>query len=236
MIMNNKVLIIEDDISISEMVKNYLIKDGFIVTTAFNGEEGIVKYLNDDFDLIVLDLMMPKLDGMETMRIIREKSSVPILIMSAKDSDVDKAIGLGLGADDYIAKPFSMIEISARIKAIIRRATKYSNTDKKEEDMPVKIGNLTIDADNFLVIKNDKTIQLTLKEFDILKLFINNPNRVFTKAQIYSAIWKDEYYGDDNVINVHMRRIREKIEDDPSNPQYIKTLWGIGYKLERVIK
>lgn len=230
--MNNKILIIEDDISISEMVKNYLIKNGFIVTTALNGEEGIVKYLNDDFDLIVLDLMMPKLDGMETMRIIREKSSVPILIMSAKDSDVDKAIGLGLGADDYIAKPFSMIEISARIKAIIRRATKYSNNDKKEEDMPVKIGNLTIDADNFLVIKKDQTIQLTLKEFDILKLFINNPNRVFTKAQIYSSIWKDEYYGDDNVINVHMRRIREKIEDDPSNPQYIKTLWGIGYKLE----
>lgn len=230
--MNNKILIVEDDISISEMVKNYLIKDGFIVITALNGEEGIVKYLNDDFDLIVLDLMMPKLDGMETMRIIREKSSVPILIMSAKDSDVDKAVGLGLGADDYIAKPFSMIEISARIKAIIRRATKYSNNDKKEEDMPVKIGNLTIDTDNFLVIKNDQTIQLTLKEFDILKLFINNPNRVFTKAQIYSSIWKDEYYGDDNVINVHMRRIREKIEDDPSNPQYIKTLWGIGYKLE----
>ncbi|PRR81123.1 response regulator transcription factor [Clostridium vincentii] len=230
--MHNKVLIVEDDIAISEMVKNYLIKDGFIVTTAFNGEDGIIKYLNNDFDLIVLDLMMPKLDGMETMKIIREKSLVPILIMSAKDSDVDKAIGLGLGADDYISKPFSMIEISARIKAGIRRATKYSNNDKKDEAVPVKIGNLTIDLDNFLVIKNGQTIQLTLKEFEILKLFIHNPNRVFTKAQIYSSIWKEEYYGDENVINVHMRRIREKIEDDPSNPQYIKTLWGIGYKLE----
>ena len=152
--MNNKILIIEDDIAISEMVKNYLTKDGFIVTTAFDGEEGIVKYLNNDFDLIILDLMMPKLDGMETMKIIREKSSVPILIMSAKDSDVDKAIGLGLGADDYISKPFSMIEISARIKAIIRRATKYSNNDKKEEAL-VKIGNITIDVDNFVVIKNN---------------------------------------------------------------------------------
>lgn len=230
--MHNKILIIEDDITISEMVKNYLIKDGFIVTTAFDGEEGIVKYLNDDFDLIILDLMMPKLDGMETMKIIREKSSVPILIMSAKDSDVDKAIGLGLGADDYISKPFSMIEISARIKAGIRRSTKYSNDRKKEEVAEVKIGDLTIDVDNFLVIKNDKIIQLTSKEFEILKLFMHNPNRVFTKTQIYSFVWKEEYYGDDNVINVHMRRLREKIEDDPSNPQYIKTLWGIGYKLE----
>ena len=230
--MYNKILIIEDDIAISEMVKNYLTKDGFIVTTAFDGEEGIVKYLNNDFDLVILDLMMPKLDGMETMRMIREKSSVPILIMSAKDSDVDKAIGLGLGADDYISKPFSMIEISARIKAIIRRATKYSNNDKKEEVVMAKIGDVIIDVDNFVVIKNDQIIQLTSKESEILKLFMHNPNRVFTKAQMYSSVWKEEYYGDDNVINVHMRRLREKIEDDPSNPQYIKTLWGIGYKLE----
>jgi len=230
--MYNKILIIEDDRAISEMVKNYLTKDGFIVTAAFNGEEGIVKYLNDDFDLVILDLMMPKLDGIETMKIIREKSSVPILIMSAKDSDVDKAIGLGLGADDYISKPFSMIEISARIKAVIRRATKYSNNDKKEEEVLIKIGNITIDVDNFVVIKNDQNIQLTSKEFEMLKLFIQNPNRVFTKAQIYSSVWKEEYYGDDNVINVHMRRLREKIEDDPSKPQFIKTLWGIGYKLE----
>lgn len=232
--MNNKILIIEDDIAISEMVKNYLTKEGFLVVTAFDGEEGMVKYLNDDFDLVVLDLMMPKLDGMETLKLIREKSSVPILIMSAKDSDVDKAIGLGFGADDYITKPFSMIEISARIKAAIRRATKYSGSqkEKEEEKVPVKLGNLTIDLDNFLVKKNGQPIQLTSKEFEILKLFINNPNRVFTKAQIYSFVWKEEYYGDENVINVHMRRVREKIEDDPSNPEYIKTLWGIGYKLE----
>jgi len=230
--MNDKILIVEDDIAISEMVKNYLIKDGFIVTTAFDGEEAIVKYTNHDFDLIILDLMMPKLDGIETMKIIREKSSVPILIMSAKDSDVDKAIGLGLGADDYISKPFSMIEISARIKAAIRRATKYSNNDKKEEQLVIKVGKLTIDVENFLVSKDNQAIQLTSKEFEILKLFIQNLNRVFTKAQIYSSIWKDEYFGDENVINVHMRRLREKIEDDPSNPQYIKTLWGIGYRLE----
>ncbi|AJA49883.1 DNA-binding response regulator [Clostridium pasteurianum DSM 525 = ATCC 6013] len=228
--MNNKILIIEDDISISEMVKNYLKKEGFIATTACNGEDGIAVFLKDNFDLIVLDLMMPKLDGIETIKIIREKSSVPILIMSAKDSDVDKAIGLGFGADDYITKPFSMIEISARIKAAIRRSTKYSNN--KQEIQIIKIGNLTVDLNNFLVSKNGQTIQLTSKEFDILKLFIKNPNRVFTKAQIYNLIWEDDYFGDENVINVHMRRLREKIEDNPSKPQYIKTLWGIGYKLE----
>lgn len=227
--MNNKILIIEDDVSISDMVKNYLIKEGFSITTAFDGEEGVVKFLNDDFDLIILDLMLPKLDGLDTMKIIRNKSSVPILIMSAKGSDVEKAVGLELGADDYIAKPFSMIEISARIKAAIRRATKYSSN---KEDNIVKIKDITVDLDSFLVSKNGQNIQLTSKEFDILKLFVKNPNRVFTKAQIYSFAWKEEYYGDENVINVHMRRLREKIEDDPSKPEYIKTLWGIGYKLE----
>lgn len=179
---NNKILIIEDDIAISEMVKNYLTKEGFVVTTAFDGEEGMAKYLNNYFDLVVLDLMMPKMDGMETLKLIREKSSVPVLIMSAKDSDVDKAIGLGFGADDYITKPFSMIEISARIKAGIRRATKYSGSQKEEEKVLVKLGDITMDLEKFLVIKNGKQIQLTSKEFEILKLFINNPNRVFTKA------------------------------------------------------
>ena len=145
---------VEDDISISEMVENYLVKEGFAIVTAFDGEEAVTKFLKDSFDLVILDIMMPKLDGMEVMKIIREKSMVPILIMSAKDSDVDKAIGLGLGADDYIAKPFSMIEISARIKAIIRRATKYSNTDKKEENKIININELTIDLNNFLVSKN----------------------------------------------------------------------------------
>ena len=233
--MNNKILLIEDDVSISEMVNNYLTKEGFIVTVAFDGEEGIIKFSRDEFDLILLDLMMPRLDGIETMKIVREKSSIPILIMSAKDSDVDKAIGLGLGADDYIAKPFSMIEILARIKASIRRATQYSSSDKIEETQIICVGKLTIDLRNFLVSKNGIPLQLTSKEFDILKLFLQNPNRVFTKAQIYSSIWKEEYYGDENVINVHMRRLREKIEDNPSCPQYIKTLWGIGYKLEGII-
>lgn len=228
--MSHHILLVEDDISIQEMVEKYLIKEGFQVTIASDGEEGVNTYLKGSFDLIILDIMMPKLDGLEVVRIIREKSAVPILMMSAKDTDVDKAVGLGLGADDYICKPFSMIELAARVKAGIRRSTKYSATEETEK--VIQIGDLTIDPINFTVEKNGKSLKLTLKEFEILKLFVKNQNRVFTKAQIYALVWNEEYYGDDNVINVHMRRLREKIESDPSNPEYIKTLWGIGYKLE----
>ncbi|URZ00078.1 response regulator transcription factor [Clostridium felsineum] len=228
--MNNKILIIEDDKEISEMLKSYLVNEGFVICTAFDGEEGILKFLKKEFDLIILDIMLPKLDGMEVLNVIRKKSTVPVLIMSAKDTDVDKALGLGFGADDYIAKPFSMIEILARIKAAIRRATRYSK-DTIKEQCTIEIGDLIININDFSVNKRGQKVQLTSKEFEILKLFCKNPKRVFTKAQVYSEVWEDEYYGDDNVINVHIRRLREKIEDDPSKPKYIKTLWGIGYKM-----
>ncbi|MCM3737367.1 response regulator transcription factor [Bacillus cytotoxicus] len=229
--MQHKILLVEDDLSIQEMVKGYLTKEGFVVAVASDGEEGMTKFLGDQFDLIILDIMMPKIDGLEVMNMIRKKSSVPILIMSAKDTDLDKALGLGLGADDYLCKPFSMIELSARVKAGIRRSITYSAPQQTKEEMIV-IGNLKVDTANFTVQKNNEAIKLTSKEFELLKLFATNQNRVFTKAQIYSLIWNEEYYGDENVINVHMRRLREKIEDDPSQPRYIKTLWGIGYKLE----
>lgn len=230
--MEYKVLIIEDDKEISTMVKSYLVKDGFNVMCAFDGEEGLRIFGSGEFDLILLDIMLPKIDGMEVMRRVREKSKLPILIMSARDTDVDKAVGLGLGADDYIAKPFSMIEISARIKASIRRAKDYSKTEETIQTEEIHIKDLVINKDNFEVLKNGRSIKLTLKEFEILRLFAENPNRVFTKEQIYGFIWQDEYYGDENVINVHMRRLREKIEEDASSPKYIKTIWGIGYKLE----
>ena len=229
--MPKHILLVEDDESIREMVEKYLIMEGFHVTTASNGEEALHHCLNTSFDLMILDIMMPKLDGLEVLKVIREKHALPILIMSAKDSDVDKAIGLGLGADDYIAKPFSMLELSARVKAAIRRATTYSSHLEMKQDL-LKIGDLTIDILNFSLKKNEQIIKLTSKEFAILKLFATNRQRVFTKQQIYQYIWNDEYYGDENIINVHISRLREKIEDDPSNPQYIKTLWGIGYKFE----
>ncbi|MFM1653529.1 response regulator transcription factor [Brevibacillus sp. B_LB10_24] len=235
--MAHNILLIEDDTQIVEMLQNYLVKEGYDVSTAFNGVDGIALFRQSAFDVVLVDIMMPKLDGIEVIKLIRENSSVPILIMSAKDSDVDKAIGLGFGADDYIAKPFSLIEVSARIKAAIRRATTYSNagpagTATADQTKVLIFDELRIDLDNFSVSKNDVDLKLTAKEFEILKLFATNPNRVFTKAQLYGFIWNDEYYGDENVINVHIRRLREKIEDKPSEPRYIKTLWGIGYKWE----
>ncbi len=229
--MENKILLVEDDKSISEMVKNHLEKEGFMVETAFDGEEALNRFLKDSFDLIVLDLMLPKLNGMEFMRLIREKSLIPIIIMSAKDSDVDKAIALGMGADDYISKPFSLIELLARIKASIRRANTYSKSLQNDGENIINIGDLKVDLNNFSVIKKEELLKLTAKEFEILKLFITNPKRVFTKEQLYNFIWNDDYFGDESVINVHIQRLRKKIEDNPSSPKYIKTLWGIGYKL-----
>ncbi|QDQ00481.1 response regulator transcription factor [Lysinibacillus fusiformis] len=229
--MQKHILLVEDDEAIREMVENFLLMEGFAVTSVSNGEEAVQQCVSTLFDLVILDIMIPKLDGLEVLKIIRQKEALPIIIMSAKDSDVDKALGLGLGADDYIAKPFSMLEFSARVKAAIRRATKYSNHIEEKQDVLI-VGDLSIDIINFSVEKNHQKVKLTSKEFGILKLFATNCNRVFTKQQIYQQIWNDEYYGDENIINVHIRRLREKIEDDPSNPQYIKTLWGIGYKLE----
>ncbi len=229
--MQKHILLVEDDDAIREMVENYLSMEGFTVTTAINGEDALQNCLNQSFDLVILDIMLPKLNGLEVLKIIREQEALPIIIMSAKVSDVDKALGLGLGADDYIAKPFSMLEFSARVKAAIRRATKYSGrADSKQEVL--EIGNLKIDIVNFSIDRNGQEVKLTSKEFAILKLFVTNRQRVFTKEQIYQLIWQDTYYGDENIINVHIRRLREKIEDNPSNPQYIKTLWGIGYKFE----
>ncbi|WP_141430839.1 response regulator transcription factor [Bacillus sp. 03113] len=224
-----KILLVEDDLSISEMVQNYLQKEGYEINPGYNGEQALELFRNQTHDLIILDLMLPKLNGIDFLKIVRERSLIPILILSAKDGEVDKALGLGFGADDYLSKPFSLIELSARVKAAIRRATQYASAEKK--DQVIKIGDLTLNVESFSLHRDIQEIQLTLKEFHILKLFFSNPKRVFTKAQIYSSVWNEEYFGDENVINVHMRRLREKIEDDPSQPKYIQTLWGIGYKL-----
>ena len=230
--MNYKILIIEDDKEISNMVTMYLKNEGYDIIQAFNGQDGIDKALEINPELILLDLMLPVVDGMECLRKIREKSIVPILIMSAKNSDLDKVLGLGFGADDYIEKPFSIIELSARIKAILRRNNDYIKKENHNDEHKKVIGDLVIDFNSISVTKGGRDVSLTNKEFEIPKLFVTRPNRVFTKAQIYNLVWNEEYYGDDNAINVHMRRLREKIEDIPSKPQIIKTLWGIGYKYE----
>ncbi|MEK5108248.1 response regulator transcription factor [Cytobacillus sp. FSL K6-0129] len=225
-----RILLIDDDPSISEMLEKFLSKEGYFVLTAFNGEEGLALFLSEDIDLIVIDIMMPKLDGIEAIKLIRERSTIPILIISAKDTDVDKALGLGFGADDYLSKPFSLVEFSARIKASIRRVTKYANDTEPIPHQIFTFGQLTVNLHNYSVNKENEEIKLTSKEFELLKLFITNPNRVFTKDDLYNLVWQQHYFGNDNVINGHIRRLREKIEDEPSNPKYIKTLWGIGYK------
>lgn len=227
-----RILLVEDEKEISLMVKNYLTKEGYIVDTAFNGEDGLFQFRRKDYSLVILDIMMPKMDGIELIKRIREKSNVPAIILSAKDGEIDKALGLGFGADDYVAKPFSMVELSARVKAAIRRATEYSNEEVKQNKV-IKVDDLIIDINNYSVKRGDEDLKLTNKEFEIFKLFLTNPNIVFTKEQIYRQVWEDEFMGDDNIINVHIRRLREKVERDPSKPKYIKTLWGIGYKYER---
>jgi len=224
--------LVEDDKNISEMVAEYLINDTYEVTQAYDGESAIDKFLEDSYDLVLLDLMIPKINGMNVMRKIREKDFTPIIIITAKDNDTDKAMGLGLGADDYLTKPFSLIELSARIKANIRRVTKYNKEKSRYEDEIIYVKDLEINTYKHSVIKERKQLNLTYKEFEILKLLASNLGRVFSKEQIYNQVWKEPYYGDENVINVHMKRLRNKLSDGKGDFQYIKTLWGIGYKME----
>lgn len=229
--MQNKILLVEDDREISNLVKNHLEKEHFTVLTAFDGEEALALFEKNEIDIILLDLMLPKVSGMDFLKRIRETSLIPVLIISAKGSDIDKALGLGFGADDYISKPFSMIELTARVQAGIRRATQYLPAKNPTPTNALRYKELFLDLNTFSAQINGKTIQLTSKEFQLLKLFMRNKSRVFTKEQIYHFVWEDDYYGNENVIHVHIRRLREKIEEDPSNPKYIQTIWGIGYKL-----
>ncbi|PJI07511.1 MULTISPECIES: response regulator transcription factor [Clostridium] len=231
---NPKILIIEDDEAINTMISKALSKEGFDIKNAFDGEEALNVWHNDDFKLIILDLMLPKINGTEILRRIRQKSTIPILILSAKAEESDKIIGLGLGADDYLVKPFSVAELIARVKAQLRRFMYYDSNDSNEKASILEHGNLKLNLENYTLIKNDKTIDLRPKEFEILKLLFENPNKVFTKAQIFSSVWGEEYMGDDNTVMVHIKRLRNKIEDDNSTSKYIETVWGIGYRLGKL--
>ncbi len=225
-----KILLVEDDTEISEMLKNFLMTENFEVVTAYDGESACEKFFADTYSIVLLDLMIPKISGMEVMKKIRAFSTVPIIILSAKDTDSDKTLGLGLGADDYVTKPFSVTEVLARIKANIRRTTQYTAPAIVENDIIAR-GELVLNTSDYSVMKNGEKIELTAKEFEILKLFMKNPKKVYTKEQIYSQIWNDAYLGDENAVNVHISRLRNKIEDNPRDPKYVMTVWGIGYKL-----
>lgn len=225
-----KILLIEDDTEISEMLKNFLMTENFEVVTAYDGESACEKFFADEYSIVLLDLMIPRISGMDVMKTIRASSTVPIMIISAKDTDSDKTLGLGLGADDYVTKPFSVTEVLARIKANIRRSTQYAARTAVEEDIITK-GELVLNTNDYSVLKNGEKIELTAKEFEILKLLMKNPKKVYTKEQMYSLVWNDAYMGDENAVNVHISRLRNKIEDNPREPKYVVTVWGIGYKL-----
>ncbi len=226
--MSKKILIVEDNILISKSIESKLKEEMFEVKSVFNGEEAINQFNSMKYDVVLLDLMLPVKSGEEVLKYIRSKGDVPVIIISVKDSDVEKAINLGLGADDYLSKPFSMLELVARVKAVLRRSQRTSEVPIQQK---YQIGNLEVNMVNYEVKKNGTSVDLTLKEFEILKLLITHPDQTFSKQQMYRSIWGEEYYFNDNVINVHIRRLREKIEDEPSSPKIVLTMWGFGYKL-----
>ncbi|NBH83000.1 DNA-binding response regulator [bacterium C-53] len=229
-----KILLVEDDTEISEMLKNYLTAENYDVVCAFDGREACRLFEASEFSLVLLDLMIPKISGMDVMQQIRKSSVVPVIILSAKDTEADKTMGLALGADDYITKPFSVVEVLARIRANIRRATQYGHTAPVMPSI-LEAGDLSMNVTDYTLTKKGRRVDLTAKEFEILKLLMQNPKKVYTKEQLYSLVWKDVYYGDENAVNVHISRLRNKIEEDSRNPRYVITVWGIGYKLGDVL-
>jgi len=226
-----KILIIEDEVSIAELERDYFEINGFDVDIEKRGDVGLKKAKDMKYDLIVLDIMLPGLDGFEILKQLRNTSDIPVLMVSAKKEDIDKIRGLGLGADDYITKPFSPGELVARVKAHISRYERLiGNNEQRQEE--IKIRGLMIDKTSRKVYVNSKEVMLTTKEFDLLVFLASNPNRVFSKEELFDKIWDMDSIGDIATVTVHIRKIREKIELDPSNPQYIETVWGAGYRFE----
>ncbi len=227
----SKVLIIEDEVAIAELEKDYLEMNDYEVRLTHDGEEGLKAACGEEFDLIVLDLMLPGMDGFEVCKRIREKSNVPIIIVSAKKEDIDKIKGLGLGADDYMTKPFSPSELVARVKAHIARYERLVGQATQSNDI-VEIRGLKIDKTARRVTINGEEKAFTTKEFDLLTFLAEHPNHVYTKDELFRYIWDMESYGDIATVTVHIKKIREKVEADTSKPQYIETIWGVGYRFK----
>lgn len=225
--MGNRILVVDDEKSIVKGLKFSLEKENMVVDCAYDGEEAVNLASQNEYDMVLLDVMLPKLDGFEVCQKIREFSSMPIIMLTAKGDDMDKILGLEYGADDYITKPFNILEVKARIKAIIRRS---SNSEKKQENTKVIVkGDLKLDLESRRVFIDSKEINLTAKEFDLLELLITNPNKVYGREKLLSIVWGYEYPGDVRTVDVHVRRLREKIETNPSEPKYVYTKWGLGY-------
>lgn len=226
-----KILVVEDEKPISDILKFNLEKEGYKVDVAFDGEDGVKKGINDKHDLILLDVMLPKKDGFQVLKELRHKLQTPILMLTAKEEELDKVLGLELGADDYIIKPFSVRELLARIKANIRRGD--MSTSSNTEDL-ITSGDLGIDLNKYEVKRKNTVIELTLREFELLKFLASRGEQVFSREQLLEEVWGYEYYGDIRTVDVTVRRLREKVEEDPSNPKYVITKRGVGYYFRRV--
>jgi two-component system response regulator RegX3 len=224
-----KILIVEDEESVLDPLELLLTKEGFSIETARDGKEALEQFAKTNPDLILLDLMLPEISGTEVCRQIRLKSQVPIIMLTAKDTEVDKVVGLELGADDYVVKPYSKAELVARIKAVLRRKGSDSTN---EQSGSISAGPVMIDVERHQVSINDQLISLPLKEFELLEFLVRNSGRVLTRTQLIDRVWGSDYFGDTKTLDVHVKRLRAKIEKDPANPVYIQTIRGLGYKFE----
>ena len=225
--MARKVLVVDDEKLIVKGIRFSLEQDGYEVSCAYDGEEAMAMVRENEYDIILLDIMLPKMDGLEVCQQIREFSNVPIIMLTAKGEDMDKIMGLEYGADDYITKPFNILEVKARIKAIIRRARKQEQPEEQSRIM--EVADLRMDCDSRRVFMSGKEVNLTAKEFDVLQLLVFNPNKVYSRENLLNIVWGYEYPGDVRTVDVHIRRLREKIEENPSEPRFVHTKWGVGY-------
>lgn len=232
-----RILIVDDEKEIRDLIDIYLKGEGYETIKAENGEEALSILNTNDIDLIILDIMMPKVNGIEACLKIREEKEMPIIMLSAKSEDMDKILGLNTGADDYLTKPFNPLELVARVKSQIRRYKRFSNkgnvTKEEISDNILEIDEIKINLDTHEVFKDNQEIKLTPTEFDILVLLGSNKGKVFSIENIYNSVWKQDFMQSDNTVMVHIRKVREKIEEDSRNPKYIKTVWGVGYKIDR---
>lgn len=226
------ILVCDDDKEIVEAISIYLKQEGYDVAAAYDGREALKIMQEKEVHLVILDIMMPKLDGIHALLKLREKSSIPVILLSAKSEDVDKILGLNVGADDYVTKPFNPLELVARVKSQLRRYTQLGGMEAPSANLLVN-GAITLDKEQKIVTVDGENVKLTPTEFKIMQLLMENVGIVFSSAQIYERIWEEDAYATDNIVSVHIRRIREKIEIDPKNPDYIKVMWGVGYRMDK---
>ena len=228
------ILVVDDDKEIVGAIEIYLKNEGYKIYKAYDGEEALNIINNNEIHLVILDIMMPKKDGLETLEEIRKDKSIPVILLSAKSEDYDKIGGLNSGADDYITKPFNPLELIARVNSVLRRYVKLGSIKKEENKKIYQTGELIVDDETKKVIVDGKEVKLTATEFNILKFLIQNKGKVYSIPEIYENVWKEEGFGAENIIAVHIRHIREKIEINPREPKYLKVIWGIGYKIENI--